>query len=94
MKTEIIQTLVNDFESRANKTEDGVEFWLARDLQQLLGYTKWDNFVSVITTAKIACEMAKCNVSDHCADVGKMIKVAKARKEKYKIRCLLATLAT
>ncbi len=75
MKTEIIQSLVNNFESYAKKTEEGVEFWLARDLQQLLGYDKWDNFLNVISKAKIACENTDHEVSDHFADVGKMVKV-------------------
>jgi DNA-damage-inducible protein D len=77
MKTEIIQSLVNNFESYAKKTEEGIEFWLARDLQQLLGYDKWDNFLNVISKAKIACENTGHQVSDHFADVGKMIDLGK-----------------
>ncbi len=72
MKPEIIQSLIHNFESYAKKTEQGVEFWLARDLRQLLGYDKWDNFLNVISKAKIACETTKHTVSDHFADVGKM----------------------
>lgn len=75
MKKEIIQSLTNNFESYANKTDDGVEFWLARDLQQLLGYDKWDNFLSVISKAKIACENTDRKATDHFADVGKMVKL-------------------
>lgn len=82
MKKEIIQSLVNNFESRANKTSEGVEFWLARDLQQLLGYDKWDNFSGVISKAKIACENTGHKVSDHFADAGKTIQMPKgAQKE-------------
>ncbi|MFH0820187.1 MAG: DNA damage-inducible protein D [Candidatus Peregrinibacteria bacterium] len=73
MKTEIVQALANNFESYAKKTENGVEFWLARDLQSLLGYTKWDNFINVISKAKIACEVSKHNISDHFADAGKKV---------------------
>ena len=58
MKTELIQTLTSTFESHAKQTESGVNFWLARDLQQLLGYGKWDNFKSVISKAKTACELS------------------------------------
>ncbi len=75
MKTEIIQSLTNNFESYAHKTENGVEFWLARDLQQLLGYDKWDNFIGVISKAKIACENTGHVISDHFAGVGKMVKL-------------------
>lgn len=82
MKTEIIQSLVNNFESYAKRTEEGIEFWLARDLQQLLGYDKWDNFLNVISKAKIACENTDHQVSDHFADVGKTIQMPKgAQKE-------------
>lgn len=77
MKKEIIQSLTNNFEQYANKMENGVEFWLARDLQQLLGYDKWDNFLSVISKAKIACENTGHNVSDHFADAGKTIQMPK-----------------
>ncbi|MBF0542348.1 MAG: hypothetical protein HQK91_12970 [Nitrospirae bacterium] len=51
MKTEIIQTLTNNFESYVKKTSTNIEFCLARGLQSLLGYTKWDNFISVISKA-------------------------------------------
>jgi DNA-damage-inducible protein D len=82
MKTEIIKDHINRFESCANKSKEGVEFWLARDLQQLLGYTKWDNFIAVISKAKTACEITGHIVNDHFADVGKTIQMPKgAQKE-------------
>jgi DNA-damage-inducible protein D len=82
MKNEIIHTLTNNFESHANQTEDGIEFWLARDLQHLLGYTKWDNFVGVISKAKTACEISGESIEDHFADVGKMVSIGSgAEKE-------------
>jgi len=73
MKAEIIQSLTTDFESHAKQTENGVECWLARDLQHLLGYEKWDNFKSVLAKAKIACEVAGHAVLDHFAGAGKMV---------------------
>ena len=82
MKTELVQTLTATFESHAQKTDDGVEFWLARDLQSLLGYTKWDNFLNVVSKAKTACEVSDHQVRDHFADVGKTIQMPKgAEKE-------------
>jgi DNA-damage-inducible protein D len=77
MLKEVVQTLTSTFESCARKTEDGVEFWLARDLQHLLGYTKWVNFLNVIMKAQISCKATGHEVSDHFADVGKMIQIAK-----------------
>jgi len=75
MKTTLIKTLLNNFELYAQKTEDGVEFWLARDLQHLLGYSKWDNFLNVISKEKTACEISEHKISDHFADVGKMVSI-------------------
>lgn len=77
MEQQQIQTLTASFEGHAQQTEDGVEYWLARDLQHLLGYGKWDNFQSVISKAKTACEVSGHGVSDHFADVGKMIELGK-----------------
>lgn len=73
MKTEIIQSLTGDFESHAKQTENGVEFWLARDLQRLLGYTDWRNFLQVVDRAKVACEMSSHLISDHFVDANKMV---------------------
>lgn len=73
MKSEQVQTLTSTFEANAQQTESGVEFWLARDLQYLLGYTKWDNFLNVVSKARTACEVSGHNVSDHFADVGKKV---------------------
>ncbi|WP_026726037.1 DNA damage-inducible protein D [Flavobacterium sasangense] len=82
MKHEIIHTLTHNFESHANQTEDGTEFWLARDLQHLLEYTKWDNFLGVISKAKTACEISGESIDDHFADVGKMVSIGSgAEKE-------------
>jgi DNA-damage-inducible protein D len=58
MKTEIVQSLTDTFEGHAQQTENGVGFWLARDLQHLLGYAEWRNFISVINKAKTACEVS------------------------------------
>jgi len=77
METTLIQTMTDTFEGHAQQTENGVEYWLARDLQVLLGYTKWDNFLSVIDKAKIACEGSDHTVADHFAGVGKMIELGK-----------------
>ncbi len=73
MKTEIIHSLTETFEAHAQKTENGIEFWLARDIQHLLGYTEWRNFQKVITKAKTACEVASFAVPDHFVDVNKMV---------------------
>ena len=72
MKKEIISELYSAFEQAALEV-DGVECWSARELQKLLGYSKWENFTNVINKAKVACENVGHNVSDHFPDVRKMV---------------------
>jgi DNA-damage-inducible protein D len=73
MKTEIVQDLTQTFEGHAQKTQSGVEFWLARDVQHLLGYAKWENFLKVVIKAKTACEVSGHDVQNHFPDVRKMV---------------------
>ncbi|MEX0686944.1 MAG: DNA damage-inducible protein D [Balneolales bacterium] len=73
MKKETIQTLTSTFEANAQRAENGVEFWLARDIQHLLGYAEWRNFMLVINKAKTACEVSGHNIPDHFVDVNKMV---------------------
>ena len=79
MKREIISQLHSSFELAVNET-DGIEYWFARDLQELLGYTKWENFVKVIDKGKTACTNAKQEVSDHFLDVRKMVDLGSGAK--------------
>lgn len=73
MKTTIIQNLTEGFEAHANQTPDGVEFWMARDVQHLLSYKEWRNFSLVINKAKTACEVSQQQIDDHFVDVNKMV---------------------
>ncbi|MEI6304923.1 MAG: DNA damage-inducible protein D [Candidatus Taylorbacteria bacterium] len=77
MKTEIIHQLHKSFDEYAQKTEDGLEFWFARDLQVLLGYDEWRNFLKVIDKAKTACTNSKVSVGDQFVGVNKMIVAGK-----------------
>ena len=81
MKPEIIQSLTGEFESHAQKTGDNLEFWFARDLQFLLGYSKWENFTNVITKAKTACEVSGYQVDDHFPDIRKMVDIGSGAKK-------------
>ena len=74
MQHEIIQ-MTGDFEAHAQETENGVEYWLARDLQHLLGYAEWRNFLNIISKAKTACEISGHDISDHFVDITKMVEL-------------------
>ena len=73
MKSEIIIQLTETFEGHAQQTESGVDYWLARDIQHLLGYAEWRNFQNVVSKAKTACEVAGHRTFDHFVDVNKMV---------------------
>ena len=77
MEKQKIYSLVENFESFSHKADDEVEFWFARDLQKLLGYSKWDNFKNIIHKAQISCELANQGLSYHFAGVGKKIQMPK-----------------
>jgi len=72
MKTAIIRRLHKNFENYVH-VQDGIEFWFARDLQKLLGYDEWRNFLKVIEKAKESCETSGNTVPDHFVDANKMV---------------------
>ena len=81
MEPNVIQQLTANFEGHAQQTESGVEYWLARDLQELLGYVEWRNFPqTAISKAKTACEVSGHTVSDHFVDVNKMVQLGSTLK--------------
>jgi len=64
-----IDKLITEFESNAYKTEDGTEFWYARDLQRLLEYEVWDRFNDVIQKAIATCKNVGIPVEMHFQEV-------------------------
>ena len=76
MKRETIIRLNKSFENSAYQ-ENGLEYWLARDLQVLLDYDEWRNFLKVIEKAKMACVNSGQDVADHFVDVDKMVPMPK-----------------
>ena len=78
MKKDVVVRLHACFEELVqHDPEAGGEYWLARDLQDLLGYAKWENFVKVIEKAKTACQSSGYEPGDHFLDVRKMIEIGK-----------------
>ena len=63
------------FEEIKHTTDEGVEFWYARELAPALEYAKWDNFQKVIERAMLACKNSGLAIDDHFSEVGKMMKI-------------------
>ena len=74
MNKDLILRLRKTFEGYAREA-DGVEFWFARDLQNLLDYDEWRNFIKVIGKAKTACEKSGQDIQDHFVEVNKKVKI-------------------
>ena len=74
METQMIARLHRNFEEAAYQ-QDKVEYWLARDLQRLLGYDEWRNFLKVIDKAKVSCKKSGQNIFHHFVDISKMVKL-------------------
>lgn len=82
MKSEEIKQLFTQFESVSSELE-GVECWSARELQALLGYSKWENFGKVIQKGKDACRNAGEEISNHFPDVRKTIPMPKGAQVEF-----------
>ncbi len=83
-KNSIIQYQSN-FDALAHTISDSesgeqVEFWYARDIQKLLGYARWENFLVAIKRAMESCNSLNINILDHFRDVTKMIDLGKGGK--------------
>jgi len=76
MKPALIRRLCKNFEDFVH-VQDGVEFWFARDVQYLLGYTEWRNFLKVVEKARESCKTANNPILDHFVDANKSIPVPK-----------------
>ncbi len=74
MELEIIAKYQKTFEQVAHKEND-TEYWLARELQELLGYSNWQNFTKVIEKAVIACTNSEQVADDHFIGVSKMVNI-------------------
>lgn len=63
-----------------NEQKEQVEVWFARDLQNVLGYARWENFTVAIKRAVESCKTQDINVDDHFREVTKMIEIGKGGK--------------
>jgi len=84
MKTEKIAALRQTFDSISHLTEDGIEFWLARELQPQFGYDRWENFEIAIWRAIDSCKSTGVTLEDHFREVTKMITIGKGGQRSVK----------
>ncbi len=80
MKSDQIAILIQKFEGIRYDYE-GIECWSAREMQSLLGYSKWENFEKVLLKAKEACKNAGSDINDHFPDVRKVIEAGKGAQQ-------------
>ena len=81
MDSKRIEQIKKQFDNAIQVTEDEqIEFWYARDLMKLLGYSRWENFEKAIGRAVESCETTQIEVLDHFREVTKMINIAKGAK--------------
>ena len=76
MKKELIEQLFASFED-IKQERAGVEYWSARELQVLLGYSKWENFEKIIRKAEEATKNSNYDINDHFLEVRKVIEAGK-----------------
>ena len=74
MDKKLVEALTNQLNSIVNQT-NGVEFWYARELQEFLGYSRWENFETAIKRAMDSLISTGGNVQDHFREVTKMVQL-------------------
>lgn len=87
MNTAPTTVVTSGFESLRQTNEHNAEYWRARDLQPLLGYTQWRRFEQAIERAMASCEASGNKPENHFAGAGKMVDLGFGRKRSVEEYC-------
>lgn len=83
MDSHQLQQMQSQFDTLAQREPDeNIEFWFARDLQEPLGYSRWENFAAAIRRAITSCETTGYEPADHFRGVTKMVSVGSGAERK------------
>jgi DNA-damage-inducible protein D len=69
---------------KGDKGDEQVEIWFARDLQVVLGYARWENFLVAISRAVESCKSQSINIDDHFREVTKMVSLGSGSQREVK----------
>jgi len=78
--SDIVKYSERTFEGIRYINENDQEYWYARELQEVLKYAEWRNFLKVVKKAKESCINSKNQVLDHFVDVNKMVELGSGAK--------------
>lgn len=79
-----IEQIRQQFDKVIHNIDDDIEFWYARELMQLLGYGRWENFDKTVARAMESCDTSGITVSDHFREVKKMVELGSGAKRNIK----------
>jgi DNA-damage-inducible protein D len=75
-----LDSVIKMLEEKKRVAPNGEDYWMARDIQEILGYDRWENFEGVIERSKMACQSAGFRIAYHFRDTTKMISAGKGAK--------------
>jgi DNA-damage-inducible protein D len=75
MTTSLELATTSELDHRKNTSKGGVDYWMGRDIQALLGYADWDNFVKVVERAKTSCEKAGATIGNHFRETTEKVSI-------------------
>ena len=85
MDSKRIEQVKEQFDLAIQVTEEEkIEFWYARDLMQLLGYSRWENFEKAVERAMESCKTSQIKALDHFREVTKMVSLGSGANRKVK----------